>query len=214
MKNQKPEVRLEVGQIENSCKISEWEDNLSFFTSPLNLGQCDYDRLTGLTRYWKSRKCWYPNIWQDYWRESCGGVVSGHCSLSLQCYSTAGTNIVSDHRATDHHQTSAPVKIISSQSKGQQFSALPGLDEDKANQIIFRRHTPHPTPHLTRLKIISIRIAEFLHKKIFKITNIFCWLVLYGVNYGDITGYKHKTAGVLTRSQDEHFLSISPSQLW
>ena len=202
MKNQKPEVRLEVGQIENSCKISEWEDNLSFFTLPLNLGQCDYDRTNKILA---SRKCWYTNIWQYYWRESCGGLA---CSIT-----TAQTNIVSDHITTTR-LSSYSTPLHSSQDHLSSFSALPRLVEDKANQIIFRRHTPHPTPHLTRLTIISIRIAEFLHKKIFKIPHIFCWLVLYGVNYGDITGYKHKTVGVLTRSQDEHFLSISPSLLW
>ena len=121
---------------------------------------------------------------------------------SWSCSVTTGlANCLWPHLRTSHqgsHQTSH-----------QSRSSQPSLDWWRISKSDNIQRT-HPTSHLTRLTIIAIRIAEFLHKKNLKITNIFCWLVLYEVNYGDITGYKHRTAGVLTRSQDEHFLSISP----
>ena len=82
--------KLDVGQIENSCKISEWEDNLSFFTLPLNLGQCDYDRTNKILA---SRKCWYNQHMTVLLTGACGEPAS-------YLLVTSPTNIVSDHITT------------------------------------------------------------------------------------------------------------------
>ena len=149
MKNQKPEGRLEVGQIETSCKISEWEDNLSFITLSLNLGQCQCDRTNKILA---SRKCWYPTS------DSPLLLTGVLWPWFLQCYDCTGQLSLTTSANTSHQSRSSLSRPGSSQ---------PSLDWwgiSKSDNI----QRTHPTSHLTRLTIISIKVAEVLHKKFFK----------------------------------------------